>query len=119
MRRQRGAIERFQPTGLSTNFQLLPQMLKVLAGADVVNGGADVKDIYIESKHCQEGGCIGKCILRSASGAKSLPDGNLKVQRGCIWTERDCSQFLVIFGQISYGYSAVNIYNISLTMTRE
>ena len=28
MGRQRGAIERFQPTGLSTAYQLLPQMLK-------------------------------------------------------------------------------------------
>ena len=28
MGRQRGAIERFQPTGLSTKYELLPQMLK-------------------------------------------------------------------------------------------
>ena len=28
MGRQRGAIERFQPTGLSTKYGLLPQMLK-------------------------------------------------------------------------------------------
>ena len=27
--RQRGAIERFQPTGLSTKFPLLPEILKV------------------------------------------------------------------------------------------